>query len=53
MSGSTEPQAALVSPEDQGTMMALIDMQRDAIRFEQLNKAFATTQGELMWVAQY
>jgi hypothetical protein len=45
MSGSTEPRAVLVSHEDQGTIMALIDIQPDAIGFEQLNEAFAKTQG--------
>jgi len=48
-----EPWAALVSPEDQGTMMALIDMQRNAIRFDELNEAFAQTQEVLMRVALY
>jgi hypothetical protein len=31
MSGSTEPQAALVSIEDQGIIMALIDIDKDNI----------------------
>jgi hypothetical protein len=53
MSGSTEPRAALVSIEDQGIIMALVDIQRDAIRFEELNKALVRTQEVLIGVAQY
>jgi hypothetical protein len=53
MSGSTEPRAALASPEDQGTIMALMDIQRDAIRFDMRNEAFAQTQEVLMRVAKY
>jgi len=48
-----EPRAALVSIEDEGAIMALLDIQRDAIRFEELNEAFAQTQVVLMRVAQY
>jgi len=53
MSNSTEPRAALVSIEDQGTIMALIDIDRDNIGYEQLTEAFAQTQEVLMRVAQY
>ena len=53
MSQSTEPQAALVSTEDQGTIMALIDVNKDNIGHEQLMEAFAQTQEVLMRVAQY
>jgi len=42
-----------VSVEDQGASMALVDIQRDTIGFEELNKAFAQTQKVLMRVAQY
>jgi len=53
MSQSTEPQAALVSTDDQGTIMALIDVDKDNIGHEQLMEAFAQTQEVLMRVAQY
>jgi hypothetical protein len=53
MSGSTEPRAALVSVEDQGTIMALIDPGKDNIGNEQLTEPFIQTQEVLMWVAQY
>jgi len=53
MSQSTEPRAALVSIEDQGTIMALIDINKDNIGHEQLMEAFAQTQEVLMRVAQY
>jgi len=53
MSSSTEPRAALVSVEDQGIIMALIDVDKDNTGNEQLPKAFAQTQEVLMRVAQY
>jgi hypothetical protein len=53
MSSSTEPQAAVVSVEDQGTIMALIDIDKENTGYEQLQEAFAQTQEVLMWVAQY
>jgi len=53
MSNSTEPRAALVSIEDQGTIMALIDIDKDNVGYEQLTEAFAQTQEVLMRVAQY
>jgi len=53
MSSSTEPRAALVSVEDQGTIMALIDIDKDNTGYEQLQEAFAQTQEVLIRVAQY
>jgi len=53
MSGSTEPRAALVSIEDQGTFMALLDLQWDAVGFEELKEAFGQTQEVLTRVVQY
>jgi hypothetical protein len=53
MSSSTEPRAALVSVEDQGTIMALIDVDKDNTGYEQLREASAQTQEVLMRVAEY
>jgi hypothetical protein len=53
MSGSQEPRAGVVFPEDQGTFMALMDKQSDAIGFEELNEAFTQTPEVLMMVAQF
>jgi hypothetical protein len=53
MSGSTEPRAVLVSPEDHGTIMSVTDIQRDAFRLDELNEACPQTQEVLMKVAQY
>jgi len=53
MSSSTEPRAAPVSIEDQGTIMALIDIDKDNVGHERLMEAFAQTQEVLMRVAQY
>jgi hypothetical protein len=53
MSGSTEPRAALVSTADKETIMALLELQKDTVGFEELKEAFAQTQEELMRVAQY
>jgi hypothetical protein len=53
MSGPTEPRVALVSPEDQGSIMTLIDIQVDAIGYEELREAFTQTQEVLMGVEQY
>jgi len=53
MSNSTEPRAALVSIEDQGTIMALIDIDKDNIGYEQLTEAFVQMQEVLMRIAQY
>jgi hypothetical protein len=43
MSRSQEPRAALVSVEDQGIIMALIDIDKDNTGHEQLQEAFAQT----------
>jgi hypothetical protein len=48
-----EPRAALVSIKDQGTIMALIDIDKDNIGNDQLREAFIQTQEVLMRVAQY
>jgi hypothetical protein len=53
MSGSTEPQAALVSVEDQETIMALIDLDKENMGNNQMRDAFIQTQEVLMRVAQY
>jgi len=53
MSGSTEPQAALVSFKDQGTIMARLSLQKDAVRFQELKETFGQTQEVLTQVAQY
>ena len=53
MSCSTESRAALVSVDDQGTIMAPIDVAKDNVGFEQLRKVFTRTQEVLMRVAQY
>jgi hypothetical protein len=53
MSGSTKPQAALVSVEDQGTIMAHIDIDKHNLVSEQLREAFIQTQEVVMRVAQY
>jgi hypothetical protein len=53
MSRSTEPRAALVSIEDQGTIMALIDLDKEHMGNDQINEAFTQTQEVLMRVAQY
>jgi len=52
MSGSMELRAALVSVEDEGDIMALLDIQSDAIGFEELNEVFAQPPEVLMRVAQ-
>ena len=53
MTQSRQLRAALVSLEDQGTIKELIDLQKNAIRFEELNEEFATTQDVLIRVPQY
>jgi len=47
-----EPHAALVSPEDQRTIIVLINIQRDAMGFDKLNDVFGQTHELLMRVAQ-
>jgi hypothetical protein len=44
---------ALVSIEDQGTIMALIDIDKDNVGYERLQVAFTQTSEVLMQVAQY
>jgi hypothetical protein len=44
---------ALVSIEDQGTIMALLDLQRDVVGLEELMEAFEQIQELLTRVAQY
>ena len=44
---------ALVSVEDEDTIMALIDIDKDNVGNEQLREAFIQTQEVLMRVAQY
>jgi hypothetical protein len=51
MSGSTQHQVALVSVEDEGTIMALIDIEKDNVGMEELKEAFVQTQEVLVWVA--
>jgi hypothetical protein len=53
MSSSTEPRAALVSVEDQATIMALIDLNQETMVGEQMREAFVQTQEVLMRVAHY
>ena len=53
MSDSTEPRAALLCVEDLVTIMALVDLDKKNIGFEQLKEAFAQTREVLMRVAQY
>jgi hypothetical protein len=48
-----EPRAALVSVEDQGTIMALIDFDQDNIGNNQMRGEFIQTQEVLMRVALY
>ena len=42
-----------MSVEDQGAIMALLTIQRDAMGFEELTEAFAQTEQVLMRVVQY
>jgi hypothetical protein len=43
MSGLKEPRAALVSIEDQGTIMALIDLDKEHMGNDQIREAFIQT----------
>jgi hypothetical protein len=43
----------MLSVEDQGTIMALLDHDKDTIVNEQIQEAFVPTQKVLMRVAQY
>jgi hypothetical protein len=47
------PQAALVSPQDPGTIMALVEIQPEAVGFKELNGAFVQTPEVLMGVPEY
>jgi hypothetical protein len=53
MSGSKEPRAALVPVEDQGIIMALINIDKHNRGRDEMREAFIQTQELLMWVAQY
>jgi hypothetical protein len=53
MSESQEPRAALVSPEDQGTIMALIDLNKEQMDLEATTDAFVQAQEVMMRIAQY
>jgi ABC-type dipeptide/oligopeptide/nickel transport system ATPase subunit len=53
MSSSTDPRAALVSGEDQGTMMAIIGLDKEHMGNNQIREKFIQTQEVLMRVAQY
>jgi hypothetical protein len=48
-----EPRAALVSIEDQGTYMAIIDLQKDTMGHGEIVEAFVLMQEVLMRVARY
>lgn len=48
-----ELQVALVSPVDPGTIMALLDLQRDIVRFEEQQDAFRHTQEVMTRVIQF
>jgi hypothetical protein len=48
-----EPRVALESVEDQGTIMALIDLDKENLGNAQIREAFRQTQEVLMRVAQY
>jgi hypothetical protein len=53
MSESQEPRAALISPEDQGTIMALLDLNHDRMGSEQTSDAFVQAQEVITRIAQY
>ena len=53
MSTSTEPRAALVSPTDQGTIIAIIDLNQETMGSEATTDAFVQAQEVLMRIAQY
>jgi len=48
-----EPRAVLMSIEDQGTIMGLLDLQKEVVGFEELKEAFGQTQELLTRVAMY
>jgi hypothetical protein len=53
MSESQEPRAALVSPEDQGTIMALLDLNKETMDGEATTDAFIQAQEVMIRIAQY
>jgi hypothetical protein len=53
MSASQEPRAALVSPKDQGTIMALIDLNQEMLDAEATTDAFVQAQEVMMRIAQH
>jgi hypothetical protein len=53
MSGTTEPRAALVSFEDQVTIMAFFFVQNDAVDIEEVMEAFVQSQQVVIRAAQY
>jgi hypothetical protein len=53
MSTSSEPRAVLVSPEDQGTIMAIIDLNQETMGSEATTHTFVQAQEVLMRIAQY
>jgi hypothetical protein len=53
MSASQEPRAALVSPADQGTIMAIIDFNQEMMGSEATTEAFIQAQEVLRRIAQY
>jgi hypothetical protein len=53
MSSSQEPCAVLVSPEDQGTIMALLDLDKETLATEATTDAFVQAQEVIVRIAQY
>ena len=53
MSSSQEPRAALVSPEDQGTIMALLDLDTETMGTEASTDALVQAQEVMVRIAQY
>jgi hypothetical protein len=53
MSDSHEHRAVLVSPEDQGTIMALLDLHKETLGTDATIDAFVQAQEVMMGIAQY
>jgi hypothetical protein len=53
MSTSQEPRAALVSPEDQGTIMAVLDLNKETMGTEATIETFVQAQEVMVRIAQY
>jgi hypothetical protein len=53
MSSSTQPRVAPVSHEDQGTIMGLLDLNKEIVGGEAMTDAFVQAQEVLMRLAQY